>query len=384
MILRNPFLLVIQVLLHVRAICASAFPCTETQPARYAAWSTYPPVYGIDTNSSSLRTTTPSLAAHRVPPSATSSTPTDIRRSARPVPTSGHDRGAESMILRNPFLLVIQVRDYRPELEYRSDDVCLVLLPCPRSLLLVLSAVYDCFVDLLPHCGDVESNPGPTEAMFQKILDEIRLLKESSGTATQRLSETCDKLSAIERKLDELSGTVTSYTTKVDKLQQQVDSLVYKIEDLENRSRRGNLIVYGIKEMKDEKVELLEQKVSNDILGEILKVKNVGIECVHREPGVAADLYFGSTPGRLDTARGGGRRSLAGGMSPTVGCIVHTFSAAGQECSRELGRWRRLRPAQLPALRRPRECWSQLEDVSALATVRRADGNIAVAGPLLR
>ncbi|KAL3242313.1 hypothetical protein MRX96_021240 [Rhipicephalus microplus] len=126
MILRNPFLLVIQVLLHVRAICAPAFPCTETQPARYAAWSTYPPVYGIDTNSSSLRTTTPSLAAHRVPPSATSSTPTDIRRSARPVPTSGHDRGAESMILRNPFLLVIQVL-----LHVRA--ICAPAFPCTET-----------------------------------------------------------------------------------------------------------------------------------------------------------------------------------------------------------------------------------------------------------
>lgn len=29
-----------------------------------------------------------------------------------------------------------------------------------------------------------------------------------------------------------------------------------------------------------------------------------------REPGVVADLYCGSTPGRRDTARGGGRRSL--------------------------------------------------------------------------
>ncbi|KAL3199671.1 hypothetical protein MRX96_043864 [Rhipicephalus microplus] len=126
MILRNPFLLVIQVLLHVRAICASAFPCPETQPARYAAWSTYPPVYGIDINSSSLRTTTPSLAAHRVPPSAMSSTPTDIRRSARPVQTSGHDRGAESMILRNPFLLVIQVL-----LHVRA--ICASAFPCPET-----------------------------------------------------------------------------------------------------------------------------------------------------------------------------------------------------------------------------------------------------------
>lgn len=186
------------------------------------------------------------------------------------------------MLLRNPFLLVIQVRDYGPELAYYSDDVCLLLLPCPRSLLLIFSALYDCFVDLLPCCGDVESNPGPTEAMLQKILDEIRQLKESSGAATQRLSETCDKLSVIERKLDELSGTVTSYTSKVDKLQQQVDSLVYKIDDLENRSRRDNLIVYGIKEIKDEKVELLEQVVSNDILGALLKVENVGIERIHR------------------------------------------------------------------------------------------------------
>ncbi|KAL3240186.1 hypothetical protein MRX96_021742 [Rhipicephalus microplus] len=121
MILRNPFLLFIQVLLHVRAICASAFSYTETQPARYAAWSTYPPMYGIDTNSSSLRTTTPSLVAHRVPPSATSSTPTDIRRSARPVPISGHDRGAESMILRNPFLLVIQVDITPAEIEADSS-----------------------------------------------------------------------------------------------------------------------------------------------------------------------------------------------------------------------------------------------------------------------
>ncbi|KAH9359553.1 hypothetical protein HPB48_008013 [Haemaphysalis longicornis] len=47
--------------------------------------------------------------------------------------------------------------------------------------LLACYSLYDCFVDLLPHCGDVESNPGPTEAMFQKIFDEIRLLKESSG-----------------------------------------------------------------------------------------------------------------------------------------------------------------------------------------------------------
>ncbi|KAH8009556.1 hypothetical protein HPB51_018249 [Rhipicephalus microplus] len=64
--------------------------------------------------------------------------------------------------------------------------------------------------------------------------------------------------------------------------------------------------------------------------------------------------------------------------------VLHIVSVVGQECGREVGRWRCLGPAQLPAVRRPRECWSQLEDVSALATDRRADGNVAVAGPVLR
>ncbi|KAH9383439.1 hypothetical protein HPB48_024938 [Haemaphysalis longicornis] len=63
-----------------------------------------------------------------------------------------------------------------------------IMLPGAR-----INALYDSFVDLLPSCGDVESNPGLTEKMFPKILDEIRQLEESSGAATQRLSETFDK-----------------------------------------------------------------------------------------------------------------------------------------------------------------------------------------------
>ncbi|KAH8023796.1 hypothetical protein HPB51_017166 [Rhipicephalus microplus] len=61
--------------------------------------------------------------------------------------------------------------------------------------------------------------------------------------------------------------------------------------------------------------------------------------------------------------------------------VLRIVSVAGQECGREVGRWRCLGPAQLPAVRRPRECWSQLEDVSALVADRRADGNVVVAGP---
>lgn len=55
-----------------------------------------------------------------------------------------------------------------------------------------------------------------------------------------------------------------------------------KIDDLENRSRRSNLLVYGVPEEADENPETLEQTISEQILKNILKIKPVPIERIHR------------------------------------------------------------------------------------------------------
>lgn len=55
-----------------------------------------------------------------------------------------------------------------------------------------------------------------------------------------------------------------------------------KIDDLENRSRRSNLIIFGVKEAKGERIASLERTVSKDILEDLLKLPNVDIERIHR------------------------------------------------------------------------------------------------------
>lgn len=62
----------------------------------------------------------------------------------------------------------------------------------------------------------------------------------------------------------------------------QVEFLALKVDDLENRSRRNNLIIYGLSESSDEDVRTLEAKVRDDIFKKILGIEIDSIERVHR------------------------------------------------------------------------------------------------------
>ncbi|KAH7960759.1 hypothetical protein HPB49_023047 [Dermacentor silvarum] len=118
--------------------------------------------------------------------------------------------------------------------------------------------------------------------MLQTLIADVGELKQTVQATNSNVNETSIKLSSIDKKLDDISATVTYYTCKVDELQSEVAKLVLKVDDLENRSRRENLIVYGIKESIEENRQSLEQFLSKSILADTLKVPNVAIERIHR------------------------------------------------------------------------------------------------------
>ena len=61
-----------------------------------------------------------------------------------------------------------------------------------------------------------------------------------------------------------------------------IQTLEQGFEELENRSRRSNLIIYGLEEMKEETTEKLEHAVNKDIIQSILELEPVQIERIHR------------------------------------------------------------------------------------------------------
>lgn len=84
-----------------------------------------------------------------------------------------------------------------------------------------------------------------------------------------------ERLKHCEEKLAE-------YESKHATMKGEIGSLALKLDDLENRSRRNNLIIYGVTEESDEDAILLEKKVKDDILKQTLGIEVKTIERIHR------------------------------------------------------------------------------------------------------
>lgn len=86
------------------------------------------------------------------------------------------------MRLKKHYALFVQVRDERYNKCYRSDDVCLLEVPCPRPLCDVLGLCSSVPSMLFLLSGDVESNPGPDVAhimaQLQEIAKDVKVIKE--------------------------------------------------------------------------------------------------------------------------------------------------------------------------------------------------------------
>ncbi|XP_077528033.1 uncharacterized protein LOC144139611 [Haemaphysalis longicornis] len=281
----NPFLFFIQALLGLLsvssespALCAQCQLSTTrfraaTDPEGLSATITFTEHFcmpGGATVSSGGR-----LSAWAVPPWDNS-----IKEDLQLPPGSGHGGNAK-MQSSNPFLFFIQVRKSYGKC-FRSSNRCLVMLPCPRSLYEMFQCVIASLRFLLLLGGDVEENPGPDLETLAKQLSDIAAdILEIKNVKAQ----TNQRLSAIDKKLEKISGfekQVSDCVKKIASLEDNLQAVTKKLDELENRSRRSNLIIYGVEEKPDESPETLLSVVSKEIFEGILKVNTGDIEKIHR------------------------------------------------------------------------------------------------------
>ncbi|XP_075526844.1 uncharacterized protein LOC142558589 isoform X3 [Dermacentor variabilis] len=206
-----------------------------------------------------------------------SSTAPHLTRSIKASDNPAHPKGHGSracMQMAHPLVFFVQVRR-RFGKCFRSSERYLVVLPCPTVL---LDSLYDMvyLAKLLLLAGDVETNPGPDLSglaeQLTQIAADIKTIKE-------------ERLTSIDKKLERLSGledNVSACTKQIASLQKTVSSLELRLDDLENRSRRSNPIVYGMQEDTKENTESLERAVNEKVIRHTLKLEPVAIERIHR------------------------------------------------------------------------------------------------------
>lgn len=174
----------------------------------------------------------------------------------------------------NPFVFIVQVRR---QYDYciRSGDPFLLVLPCPR-LCCAFASVLLFLRKLLLLAGDIESNPGPDLAQIAKQLKEVAVdIKEIKEGRLADMDKKLDALSRLEPK-------ITSCVKQIEDMHLITKNLEKRMDDLENQSRRSNIIVYGLAETEQENSEKLEQAVNKGIVQDILGLQPVTIERIHR------------------------------------------------------------------------------------------------------
>ncbi|CAN7992876.1 unnamed protein product, partial [Ixodes hexagonus] len=202
---------------------------------------------------------------------------------------SGHGETMRGMWLTKVPFFLLQV-SYCTS-SFRSNNLALVIVPCPRCL---KRCVCDCFlVCWLLLCGDVESNPGPaTQEMLQTLLDgqaciqrDITEFRDQQTAADKTVNEMHAKFSEIDgilKELREKCSQIDHLETIVTSLRSTVLQQSIKISDLEDRSRRSNLVIFGVAESPNEDEEQLRSKVISDIFADKLGVPCTSIARIHR------------------------------------------------------------------------------------------------------
>lgn len=139
-------------------------------------------------------------------------------------------------------------------------------------------------------CGDVELNPGPTnQELLSKILDGQSLLRSELADLTRKtegmIADLKIRFTAIEEHITELKLK----TARLDELDSTIkmykDSMSFqtrKLADLEDRSRRSNLVVFGVPEPPNETESDLKTKVITEIFLNKLGVICESVGRIHR------------------------------------------------------------------------------------------------------
>nr|XP_037285001.1 LOW QUALITY PROTEIN: uncharacterized protein LOC119177920 [Rhipicephalus microplus] len=217
-----------------------------------------------------------------------SATPAAIK--GTPIASSGSGHGNQAARMSPNVPLLVQVGDWK--YGFRSDDPCLIVLPCPHT---ILSCISDCFAlagQLLSLSGDVEQNPGPiTDAMFKELLEtqknilsKISQMLEQQASSESAMIQVPNRLLTIDKKLeciDKVDGRLLKHENAVHRSHTELSSLCSSVYDLENRSRRNNVIIRGVKEEGPENDDDLVKKINDDIFGSILNQKLNSIERIH-------------------------------------------------------------------------------------------------------
>ncbi|XP_075724491.1 uncharacterized protein LOC142767157, partial [Rhipicephalus microplus] len=139
---------------------------------------------------------------------------------------------------------------------------------------------------LLLLSGDVELNPGPmnsTEKEQMANIEKILLdVQSSQKTMLTKLAEIVAKQADLEQKIDTMIAKSNVIEERINIVEISARKIEAKLDDLENRSRRLNLVFFGVPDNEPKETWEKSESLLEEICSNVLKLSNIPIERAHR------------------------------------------------------------------------------------------------------
>ncbi|XP_077497727.1 uncharacterized protein LOC144108342 [Amblyomma americanum] len=152
-----------------------------------------------------------------------------------------------------------------------------------------------CVLRLLLLSGDVEVNPGPmTKAQEEKldtVAETVLRLEASNATLIEAVTKVLNIHATLKTDLENLTKRVQELETKLELAssvstsanhESGLSNIVNKIDDLENRSRRSNVLFYGIADSDSSESWETSEQLVNDFCLDKLGVTVTSVARAHR------------------------------------------------------------------------------------------------------
>ena len=136
-------------------------------------------------------------------------------------------------------------------------------------------------ISIMQPAGPGGSDNSPV--WFANFLDKFYKLEERiDSLIINRLDEIAEKTTENEEKIEACCIQLDKVTLEVKRLKRENDEMIMKIDDLENRTRRSNLVLHGVPEVPKENCYETVKSFLSDFVG----VEDYAIERCHRTPTV--------------------------------------------------------------------------------------------------
>nr|XP_037273859.1 uncharacterized protein LOC119166647 [Rhipicephalus microplus] len=189
---------------------------------------------------------------------------------------------------------------------FRSSDDMLLRVPCPINGKWLIWTCYavsrECMAaalnwsvlegydvasqTLLLLAGDIEQNPGPMSVpereQISKIEEMLKVLQSGQVTVLEKLSGIAKTQDELRKKLDDVITKTNVIEKRLTTLEETEKKFADKLDDLENRSRRTNLVFFGIPDSHPKETWEESENLVKSVCTDVLKLENIAIERAHR------------------------------------------------------------------------------------------------------